>query len=141
MKNKILLLLMVFAFFYSNAQEDKTYYPVSNNLKKSGELDKNGFPVGEWIFYLENGATDYKINFTTNFSKKYYETGELKEAGKFDPGTGDFINEKITYHKNGKIKVKGMYNNDGKKNGEFKTFFEDGTLVSCELFIEGVKQN
>ncbi len=114
--NKIILFLVtIFIFNYANAQELKeTYYNyVTGNVKESGHIDKNGYPIGEWKYYLENGSLDYKINWETNYIKKYYATGELKEKGTFIPETGTHIGEWITYYKNGKIKTQRIYDENG----------------------------
>lgn len=121
MKKTILFLVTIFIFNYINAQEQKEYYYnyVKGNIKESGKIDKNGYPTGEWKYYLENGALDYIINWETNFIKKYYITGELKQKGIFISETGTHIGEWITYHKNGKIKTQEIFDENGikKHNG------------------------
>lgn len=142
MKSTILFLAVLFFINYSNAQEHKeNYYNYAKaNLKETGEIDKNGFPTGEWSYYLESGSLDYIINWETNFIKKYYATGELKETGTFIPETGVHIKEWITYYKNGQVKATEIYNENGDKNGKFKSYFENGTLKSAKIFKNGVKQ-
>lgn len=117
MKKTILFLVTIFIFNYINAQEQKEYYYnyAKGNIKESGKIDKNGFPTGEWKYYLENGTLDYIINWETNFIKKYYITGELKQKGTFIPETGTHIGEWITYHKNGKIKTQELFDENGIK--------------------------
>ena len=142
MKKTILFLVTTLIINYTNAQELKeTYYNyVTGNIKESGYIDENGYPIGEWNYYLENGSLDYIINWTTKFTKEYYPTSELKETRTFNPDTGARIGEWTAYYKNGNIKAKGLYDENGKENGEFKTYFENGILISAELFKEGVKQ-
>lgn len=111
-----------------------------NRLKTTGQVDKNGFSVGEWKHYLENGVLEYITNFSSNVSKKYYATGELKEIGKFNSDSGAHIGEWITYYKNGTIKTLGVNNDDGEKNGVYKTYFENGSLESATNYKNGIIQ-
>ena len=129
MKKTILFLITLLFISYTNAQEQKeNYYNYAKaNIKESGQIDKNGYPTGEWSYYLENGSLDYIINWETNFIKKYYNTGELKEKGTFIPETGVHIKEWITYYKNGKVKTKEIYN-------------KYGTLKSSEIYKKEVIQ-
>lgn len=142
MKNTILFLAMLLFINFTNAQEQKeSYYNYAKaNLEETGKIDKNGFPTGEWSYYLESGSLDYIINWETNYIKKYYVTGELKEKGTFIPETGVHIKEWVTYYKNGQVKEIVLYNENGDKNGEFKSYFENGTLKSVEVFKNGVSQ-
>lgn len=115
MKKLLLFLVTIFFFNFTSAQEKiESYYNYAKgNIKESGEIDKNGFPTGEWKYYLENGTLEYCINWESNFIKKYYASGELKETGTFIPDTGIHIDEWITYYKNGKIKTKKIFDEDG----------------------------
>ena len=45
----------------------------------------------------------------------------------------------MEHYDNGKIKIKAKYNEKGKLNGEYKEFFEDGTLKKEGVFIDGEK--
>jgi len=141
MKKAIFIILAVLVVTYSYAQEQKeTYYSFAKgNIKESGQVDKSGHAVGEWKFYLEDGTLEYIINFTTNYTKSFYETGELKETYNFNPLTGAYISDWTSYYKNGAISAVGKYNNDGKKNGVFKTYLKNGTLKYTETYREGVK--
>jgi len=115
MKKTILLFVTLFLFNCTNAQEQKeTYYNFAKgNIKESGEMDKNGYPIGVWKYHAENGVLNYVINWDTNFIKMYYPTGELKQKGTFIPDTGTHIGEWITYYKNGKIKTQEVLDEHG----------------------------
>lgn len=141
--NKIFLFLVMTLIIvnYTNAQEYTDYHNyASRNIKTSGQVDADGFGVGEWKHYSEKGDLEYIVNHTTKISKKYYVTGELKEQGTFNPDTGAHIGEWITYYRNGKIKVIGINDEDGEKNGEFKSYFKSGTLKSVIRYKNGIKQ-
>jgi len=119
---KILLLIpALFIGFYLRAQELKEhieYYDyVSVNasgeskIKMISNVDKNGFVVGEAKHYLEDGTLKFIINHTSNISKEFYHSGELKKVGAFNPDTGEHLGEWITYNKKGKIIVKENFSN------------------------------
>lgn len=143
MKNSIILFATLFIINFVNGQETvKNYYNYGiGNIKDTGQLNKDGFPIGEWKYYLENGTLDYIINWDINLSKSFYTTGELKEKGTFIPDTGSHIGEWIAYYKNGKIKSIMMFDENGLKNGECKTYFENGKVESVEIYKKGEKQD
>lgn len=115
MKKTILLLVALFIVNHILAQEQIENYGnyAKGNIKETGKLDNNKLPIGEWKYYLESGILDYSINWDTNFFKKYYDTGELKESGTFIPETGTHINEWITYYKNGEIESRKIFDENG----------------------------
>ncbi len=112
----IILFPILFVFNNTKAQElKKSYYPNSTILKDTGKLDPNNYPIGEWKYYRVNGNLDYVINWDTNYIKKFYTTGELKEEGTFIPDTGVHIGKWITYYKNGKVKTQETFDTSGIK--------------------------
>ncbi len=114
MKHIFLLITMLLIANLTNAQEHKIdYYPNSTVLKKTGKLDKNGYPIGKWKYYLKEGTLDYTINWEINYIVKYYSNGILKEKGTFIPGTGVHIREWITYNKEGEIETQKVFDNEG----------------------------
>ncbi|MFK5890510.1 MAG: hypothetical protein QM486_07250 [Flavobacteriaceae bacterium] len=140
MKKAILFLVAILSISYSNAQEQKKNYHFNGILESSGQIDENNFPIGEWKYYSKEGDLNYELNHTTNYSKEYYTTGKLKAEGTFNPLTGVHIKKWITYYKNGQIKTKGVFDENGEKNGKFKTYFKNGTLDNIAIYKEGVKQ-
>ena len=116
MNKIVILLVMMFVINYANAQETKnSYYPNSTILKETGKLDNNNYPTGEWKYYLETGNLDYVINWETNYIKKYYATGGIKEEGTFIPKTGVHIGKWIIYYKNGEVKTQETFDKNGIK--------------------------
>lgn len=115
MKKTFLFLVTIFIINTTSAQEQvKNYFNIAKaTIKESGQIDKNKYPIGEWNYYLENGAIDYTIDWEINFLTKYYITGEIKETGTFIPNTGVHVGEWITYYKNGEINTKIMYDEKG----------------------------
>ncbi|UKN02269.1 hypothetical protein K6119_01890 [Paracrocinitomix mangrovi] len=113
----IKLVALVFFLFiikqgFAQEQKDK-YYPNSSILKESGSLDINGYPVGQWKYYLQNGNITYTINWDTNYLRTYYENGNLKEEGTFIPDTGTHIGKWIVYDEDGKIISEKTFNENG----------------------------
>jgi len=116
MKSLLILLTLLFFINYSYAQEQKTnYLPNNTFVKEDGKLDENGYPIGIWKYYLENGSLEYQIDWETNYITKYYLTGEIKEEGTFIPETGVHINKWITYFKNGSINTIEIFDKNGIK--------------------------
>lgn len=141
MKKTLLFLVITLIFNYSNAQKlVEKYNYASGKTTETGKVDKNGFPIGEWQYKLDNGALDYTINWEQNSIKKYFESGELKETGTFIPETGVSIGKWISYYKNGTIKTIKTYDANGVKNGEFKHYLKNGTLKTIETYNKGIKQ-
>ena len=60
-------------------------------------------------------------------------------AAKNNDGNIIYNGNYIEHYDSGKIKIKAKYNEKGKLNGEYKEFFEDGTLKKEGAFIDGEK--
>lgn len=60
-------------------------------------------------------------------------------AAKDNDGNIIYNGNYIEHYDSGKIKIKAKYNEKGKLNGEYKEFFEDGTLKKEGAFIDGEK--
>lgn len=114
MKRILILIAMLSILNYTYGQEQNEYF-FPNSIKETGTLDENGYPIGVWKYYKDNGSLEYIINWETNFIKMYYNTGALKEKGTFIPETGVHIGEWITYYKNGDIKTQEVFDEDGVK--------------------------
>lgn len=59
------------------------------------------------------------------------------KAISFLPSSGNEIVKQVTYHENGQIKTEGSFSN-GKRDGEWKSFYEDGTPWSLNTYKEGI---
>ena len=105
------------------------------------ELDNNGFPKNEKVFFngdsfsgiVFDEITENQVLFEINYKdglpdgsfKSYYEDGQLKIMGNYNQGKEDGPFEK--YHDNGKLKYKGNYK-QGQKDGLFESYYDNGQL-------------
>jgi len=110
----IIFIIAILSINFALAQEQKevtNYYNLVDvnkgtaKIKSIGKIDENGFSIGKWKFFLENGDLEYIIDFTLNVSEKYYSSGKLKEKGEFNPDTGKHIGKWIYYNKDGTIDI------------------------------------
>lgn len=74
-----------------------------SKIKMQGEIDNNGFVIGEWKHFLKDGTLKYIIDHDNNISREFYKTGELKSIGSFNPDTGEHLGVWITYNRKGEI--------------------------------------
>lgn len=96
------------------SKSEAVYYIVGSNLE------------GEVTYYFKS-KTMYRKVFYVNKKQggkfhEYYESGELKEVGKYEDGLREG-NWKV-YYRNGKIRQKGKYTK-GDKVGVWKTFYKN----------------
>jgi antitoxin component YwqK of YwqJK toxin-antitoxin module len=96
------------------SKSEAVYYIVGSNLE------------GE-VTYFFKSKTMYRKVFYVNKKQggkfhEYYESGELKEVGKYEDGLREG-NWKV-YYRNGKIRQKGKYTK-GDKVGVWKTFYKN----------------
>ncbi len=137
-----------------------TYYFESGSIEALGEFN-NGLRVGTWNYFHENGQKAaqglfekgtksgvWKYYFPDGsissegimtddqrdgFWKLYYQSGEIKGEGKFDQGTGEYVE----YYASGKQKARGNIVS-GKRTGEWKYFNEQGVQDGTASFKNGV---
>lgn len=116
------------------------YYP--NEVKKAEGEYKRGFKNKKWTYYREDGSMSSVETFLykNNLSKLegentfYYPTGQVEEKGFYKNGlaTGRWQG----FHKNGKLFAE-VNIVEGKREGERKTYRQDGTLDKIEIYRNG----
>ncbi|MFA4851990.1 MAG: hypothetical protein WC868_09575 [Bacteroidales bacterium] len=127
------------------------YYP-NGAFKRVGSY-KNNIPEGITREYSLDGKIDsakvYKSGMIVGKGivdeqglkqgawTEYYDTGELKEQGKYVNGlkTGDWK----FYYRNGKIEQTGTYLKNEKPDGKWKWYYENTNLLRDEIYSEGVE--
>lgn len=119
---------------YGNVQN---YYP-------NGKLQEEGFWkinkwVGEYKYYYENGQLKYHWFFDDNGQRTgkqlyYYENGKKQIEGEWLQGKEQ--GKIVEYHPNGNVSKVVDFEN-GKINGEYKEFFEDGAIKLKIVYING----
>mgnify|MGYP000745968927 CR=1 FL=1 len=124
----ILLLLVGFLSISSTAQE--TIW-LDKDLKKTNQFRASYYKIGN----VDEGEVSLFYKSRTIFRKvfysegslngkflEYFNTGELKEIGKYENGLREGVWK--TFYKSGKIKERGKYKN-GDKVGIWKTFYKN----------------
>lgn len=108
------------------------YYP-SGKIQREGHFHKNA-KVGEWKYFNENGALDSTIMYFAGnregFSQTYIE-GKLFKKMEYLHDMPHGVYEE--YYSDGTKKMQGTYNK-GKKQGTWKYFSQQGTVVKEEKF-------
>ena len=115
----------------------KKYYE-SEQIKETGQFNKQHNPIGEWKEYYENGQILSEKCFiegeTNGISKKYYINGTLKEEISWDKGVIEGIY--IEYYENGEINFKGKCVN-GEREGRWEMFYKNGKLKDVSNWESG----
>ena len=106
-----IFLLIFFVMFSCKNEVHKEFYP-SGNLKFESTIGENGL--------FNGGYTEY------------YDSGEVKTKGKYIDGS---ISDTVyLFYRNGKLKAKGLFQNDIKK-GWWYYYQEDGKPKSLEEYL------
>lgn len=96
---------------------------------------------GSLTQYYDNGHVKEKSTFKNgNRDGKYedfynYPENQLMSTGLYANGVP--VGEWKNYYANGKMEETGKYNKNGEKDGVWKTYFDNDTLSSIEVFSNG----
>lgn len=117
--------LAVFVFLFS----------LSSFAQELNQTDANGLKQGQWKKLYNNGKVRYEGQFKDDrpygLFKYYYDHGQL-QATNNHLGNGEVATH--VYHKNGKIKAKGIYKHQ-MKDSLWQYFNENELLVLEESYI------
>src|SRR4030095_16300184 len=108
-------------------------------------IDGNGLKQGPWKEFYPSGKVKWEGNYVDDklqgITKEYDPNGSLKNMVKYDLGEEQVgaqeamqINIKNTYHPNGRVATIGSYTKEGQKQGLFREFSEEGTVVSAAIY-------
>lgn len=159
MKHIILIITAILFGFVVSAQNDnkgteqKINYTDAKGRKQglwmkkfpNGKLAykitfKNDKPVGEFLRYHENGNLNVKMHYNDNgtyaSAELFNENGELEAKGYYEGKEKDSV---WTYYKSGKLPIREVRFNNGKKHGTERTFFYDGTIAQIRYFDNGIE--
>lgn len=93
------------------------------------------------IIYNEGIKTEYgavdSIRNKIGIWSEYHITGEFKGKGLY--ANDKRINEWTFYYPNGKIEQKGRYDKKGRAQGEWKWFYENGSLLREEFYLDNLR--
>jgi uncharacterized protein len=101
----------------------------------------NGKYEGPFIQYYNNGhimeKSTFKDNNRSGKYESYYNFPEkaLKSEATYEKGIA--VGEYKSYYRNGKVDETGMYKKNGDKDGVWKEYYSNGTLLSEESFSDG----
>lgn len=102
----------------------------------------NNIKQGVWTEYYQNGNTKstitYKDNLQDGLVKIYYEDGKISEEGywKINHWVGAY---KYYHHSTGKLAYDWQFDEDGKRTGEQKYFYENGNIRIAGSWQSGLQ--
>ncbi len=112
------------------------YYHPNGQLAAQGAFE-NGEKMGIWKYFYEDGSVNtegvMKNDQKDGFWKLYYPSGIVKGEGKYDLGSGEYIE----FYENGKQKARGAMLS-GKKEGTWIYYSEDGVEDGHAYFEDGL---
>lgn len=135
MKKLIIAILFIFTPCLAYLQTNDVIDTVFN------QVDDNGLKQGYWKKYYSNGKMKYcgffKDDKPAGELRRYFESGNLKAVMNFDNSCG-YTEIKIFYE-NGTLAAHGYYVGS-KKDSLWQYYsFYDKTLISDEIYTEGIK--
>lgn len=101
-----------------------------DQVVEQGEYE-NSRKQGIWKMFYPNGKTKSEIAYVNSrpngYYKTYYENGELEEEGEWknNRNVGKFVRK----HPNGEVAQEFEFNESGKRDGEQKYYYEDGSIM------------
>jgi antitoxin component YwqK of YwqJK toxin-antitoxin module len=112
------------------------FYHVNGKIEQIGEFDKQGRPVGKWLWYYPSGnllrEEHYIGGKADGMMSEYSETGDLIAEGDYIDGE----EEGQWKYNIGNFKEEGGYSY-GLRHGLWKHYYNDGTLMFQGEFING----
>lgn len=118
------------------ARDDSTDVMIKKQFCKNKPVPDSATVYNEGI-RTDYGAVDSLRN-RTGIWTEYHNTGEFKGKGTYtnDKRTGEWI----FYYPNTKIEQKGKYDKKGRTQGVWKWFYENGTLMREENYINNLRE-
>lgn len=112
-----------------------------DQVVEQGEYE-NSRKQGIWKMFFPNGKTKSEIAYVNSrpngYYKTYYENGELEEEGEWknNRNVGKFVRK----HPNGEVAQEFEFNTSGKRDGEQKYYYEDGSIMIVAQIKEGKEE-
>ncbi|HMZ48638.1 MAG TPA: toxin-antitoxin system YwqK family antitoxin, partial [Flavobacteriales bacterium] len=144
------------AYEYATDGRIITIYDHRAGMLRSKEtlnrFDEQGWKQGFWREYWPNGKPKLEGRYVDDkrqgIFKEYDVNGALKTMEKFDQDEimkdaeeVKMLAIKNTYHSSGKVASIGSYSKDGKKEGLFRNFGEDGKPTTAAIYQSGQKMS
>ena len=113
-------------------------YYVNGKLQGKGTF-KDGKLDGErWLFFEDGKVSEqmqYKNGFPDGKEVRYFLDGEIKQIGFYENGYE--VGEWKKFHPNGNLKQVSFFSENGKLNGEVKSYYSTGALKGSSNFVNG----
>lgn len=152
-----------FEYVYGDRNGEIKQYYDTRELQSIGHYE-NGLQTGQWTEYHKNGSIKSAFSFEngklSGEMKIYYDSGEVFAIRSFIGGEGEGnwiryyksrkvldecllkkglkVGKYLAYHENGEIWKKGNYDTNGKRNGEWSFYDENGILDVSDDYENGV---
>lgn len=118
--------------------------------EKMNRKDKFGLKQGLWKEFHKNGRVkregNYKDDKENGIFREYDKDGKLLEMTKYENGLVEegaeeamLLDIRTKYYKNGKVHSVGGYTQDGKKQGVFKQFDQNGEVRTSFIYQQDQK--
>ena len=140
MKLKPILLVTLFLGIWFILRNYKTWYNdfQSSTQSQEGEIVNNK-KQGEWKVYYQNGNLKTIENFkndTLNGSYiSYHSNGKIRSRSVYKMGIQ--VDSVFMYHSNGRINLAEWKDKNGKGQGTFKIYHENGQLSQVAKYMDG----
>lgn len=116
---------------------EKAYFQNSQQLRKETKYGLNNMIISDQGFYPD-GQKHYVTN--DSLKKEWYSNGEIKEMITNDTIITNLPQGEInTYHTNGQIHTKYVYNELGQPDGPYSIFYKNGVQWEKGTMKEGKK--
>jgi len=117
----------------------------SNNETHKKIVEKNKARLTAFVDWLKNAWDDQHRQIEADFNGKVQKVDVFRANNRFALSSMGTLNTEKTsyvgytefYHPNGRIKAKGTFNKDGKKEGEWIFYYDNGNLKTREVNDNG----
>ena len=115
-----------------------TFFESGTKNKRSAGYYYNNQKQGEWRFYDENKLTTsymYKAGLLEGAAYQYFADGTKNKLVEYE--NDNKVGTYLSLHEDGKtVRFKGQYK-DGKEDGNWLSYYENGTQAAAEQFSMG----
>ncbi len=138
--------------FYKQMLKDEKFDLFATYILQASNSDKDKLTVEKeksrlisFVDWLKNAWDNLHREYDMEFNNKVQHVGvfrankgfAISSIGILNSTKTDFTGYAEYYYRNGRIKGYGILNNEAKKEGEWKWFWENGSLQSKEVFNNG----
>ncbi len=144
-------------YYIDEYSKDRTYKRTiyyDYKKKQIKEITQGAWNGTNWVLkgliksYYESGKLEKVVDYGDKLvaTKKvkvteYYGNGKIKSKSQKDYCLCQTYGQKIEYYENGKKKTEENFNENGRKDGVFKTYNENGKLINQVNYENGYQQN